>query len=374
MTAASSTTPPSSSAQVHPLVRGGALGVGLDQRQQVLDQRTHPPCLEAHPLHGPIDGGAVRQRPGAVQVGVPADRGHRGAELVRGVRDELPEPVLAAPAVVQQGGDAVEHAVEGRAQPADLGARDRRPPPGGSGRPAAMSSAASAIVSSGRSSRRITRPAVGAEQDQQADGDQQFDQHQPAEGLVDVVQRHPGDQVTRFVVDAGPGSRAPGSAGCSSRGVLDGGRSADPVGAARAAGWRRRRWRWAPGPRRCPSSDTVDQPISPRSWAISLRSRSVCAVTRWIAADRGDHAGQGRVLRRDLRCPEPPAAARCRPRSRRRPRWPPPARSAGPAGSSGGAVASVTGPRGHHGPGGPVGGAGSASSAAASSVTRLGGR
>ena len=30
-----------------------------------------------------------------------------------------------------------------------------------------------------------------------------------------------------------------------------------------------------------PSADTVDQPISPRSWAIWLRSDSVCEVTRW---------------------------------------------------------------------------------------------
>ena len=179
MTAASSTTPVSRSARSTRSCVMVAFGVGLDQRQQVLDQRAHPPGLEPHPLHRPVDRGLVRQRAGRVQVGVAADRRDRGAQLVRGVGDELPQPVLAAPTFVQQRRDAVQHVVEGDAQPADLGARVGLVHP-------AVQVAAGDVV--GRRRHRLQRPQLppddqaggGAQQDQQPGGDQQFDQDQPA--------------------------------------------------------------------------------------------------------------------------------------------------------------------------------------------------
>ena len=60
---------------------------------------------------------------GPVELGVPADRGHRGAELVRRVGDELAQPGLRRGALVEGLLDATEHPVERHAEVAGLGAR-----------------------------------------------------------------------------------------------------------------------------------------------------------------------------------------------------------------------------------------------------------
>ena len=195
MTAASSTTPVSRSDRSTRSWVMRPFGVRLDQRQQVVDQRAHPLGLEPHPLHRPLDGGRVGQRAGVVQVGVAADGRHRRAQLVRGVGNELPQPVLAAPPFVQQRRDAVEHVVERDPQPADLGARIGLVDP-------AVQIAPGDVVGRGR--HRFQRPEFPADhqaggraqQDQQPGGDHQFDQDHPLEGLVHIIQADPGDQVS----------------------------------------------------------------------------------------------------------------------------------------------------------------------------------
>ena len=58
----------------------------------------------------------------AGELGVAADRGERGAQLVPGVGDELPHPRLALLPGGERRRDVAEHAVERRADLADLGA------------------------------------------------------------------------------------------------------------------------------------------------------------------------------------------------------------------------------------------------------------
>ena len=65
------------------------------QGEQVLDEAAHPGRLGLDALHRagrrpPVGDGAL-----PVQLGVAAHRGERGAQLVRGVGDELAHPLLA---------------------------------------------------------------------------------------------------------------------------------------------------------------------------------------------------------------------------------------------------------------------------------------
>jgi Fe2+ transport system protein FeoA len=69
--------------------------------------------------------GVVRERPAAGQLGVAADRGEGGAQLVAGVGDELAQLHLAVLPRLQCRADVVEHVVERRPDLADLGGRVR---------------------------------------------------------------------------------------------------------------------------------------------------------------------------------------------------------------------------------------------------------
>ena len=67
--------------------------------------------------------GVVRERPAAGQLGVAADRGEGGAQLVAGVGDELAQLHLAVLPRLQCRADVVEHVVERGPDLADLGGR-----------------------------------------------------------------------------------------------------------------------------------------------------------------------------------------------------------------------------------------------------------
>ena len=88
------------------------------QPQHVIDEPAHAPGLEDDPLHDLVD--VLRAAQGAllVQLGIGAQRGQRGAQLVAGVREELPHLLLAGLALVHVGLDPGQHAVQGGAQPA----------------------------------------------------------------------------------------------------------------------------------------------------------------------------------------------------------------------------------------------------------------
>ena len=99
------------------------------EQEQVVDERAHPPALGADPGHRRRQLVGVGQAAGPVQVGVAPDGGQRRPQLVRRVGDEPSEPFLARGLRVERGLllaearlDLVEHRVEGRAEPPDLGA------------------------------------------------------------------------------------------------------------------------------------------------------------------------------------------------------------------------------------------------------------
>ena len=91
--------------------RGGAVQPG--QLEQFGHERAHPLRLLLDPAH------RVRQLIGAeralpVQLGVAADGGQRGAQLVRGVGGELAHLLLRAQPRAERLLDPVEHGVDGR--------------------------------------------------------------------------------------------------------------------------------------------------------------------------------------------------------------------------------------------------------------------
>ena len=105
------------------------LRVEAGQQQEVLDEQAHAPRLALDAAHQHLDvaGGAL-----AVQLGEAADRGQRRAQLVAGVGDEPPHPVLGRTRLLRRrlrrrDGtlDLREHSVERQRQSADLGSRSR---------------------------------------------------------------------------------------------------------------------------------------------------------------------------------------------------------------------------------------------------------
>jgi hypothetical protein len=104
-----------------PAVQLEGVLVGTGQQQEVLDQVLEPQPLGPHALGQGHRAGPLRVRQG--HLGVLAQAGHRGAELVGGVGDEPPLPLLGPL-------QAFEHAVHGGRQPGDLVAG------GGRGHPA----------------------------------------------------------------------------------------------------------------------------------------------------------------------------------------------------------------------------------------------
>ena len=208
------------------------------------------------------------------QLGVPADRGERGAQLVARVGDELADPRLAGLAGGERAGDVAEHAVERGADLAHLGARVgvgvRHPfrerdltaverqlgdPAGGGGDPAERAQRAPDQVR-----RRRARRAAGRRRRSRPRG-----RPVVAQRLLDVGQRQAGDRRT-----SPPGVRSRDDPVVAERAEVDGVRLA----CRRAARPARRR-----GPRARPSASrrpvqgagVVTVPSSTR--ALSVPSR-----------------------------------------------------------------------------------------------------
>ena len=93
------------------------------QQQQVLDEPLHPQRLGLDARQRVGDRRGHRLALATGQLGIPADGGERGAQLVRGVGDELAHPLLALVTRLQRALDVVEHVVEREPDLADLGAR-----------------------------------------------------------------------------------------------------------------------------------------------------------------------------------------------------------------------------------------------------------
>ena len=182
-------------------------GVQPGQQQQVLDQRGHPLGLRRDP------GERVLGRPARAvarrrQLGVAADRGQRGAQLVAGVGDELAQPRLAVLAGLQA--PPTLSSIRFSAVPtwptsvrgSTSGTRSASSTSPRSSGSALTLAAVSATRSSGRSSRRTsTAPAMPPPSSASAiaidldDDEPADDVLGPARGLADDVDRLAGTRV-----------------------------------------------------------------------------------------------------------------------------------------------------------------------------------
>ena len=109
--------------QVHLFALQRSPGVQAREQQHVLDEAGHALGLGFHPAHRVRDIVGQRVLFALRQFGVAANRRQRGAQFVAGVGDELAHPHLAGMSRRQRARDAVEHAVQRRAELADLGMR-----------------------------------------------------------------------------------------------------------------------------------------------------------------------------------------------------------------------------------------------------------
>ena len=108
---------------VHRIGVQRASGVQPGEQQQVVDEHAHPGGFRQHPAERVGDGFRGVARVQQAQLGVAADGGERGAQLVAGVGGEPAQPRLAGRAPPQRGLDVPEHAVERQPELAGLGAR-----------------------------------------------------------------------------------------------------------------------------------------------------------------------------------------------------------------------------------------------------------
>ena len=190
--------------QVDRLALQRSAGIEARQQQQVLHQRRHPRGLG-------LDlgqGGAGGLGPPAGQLGVAGDGRQRRTQLVRGVGDELPHLLLAAVALGEGGLDVVEHRVERRADLADLGAlvgECRRHPLGHLDLPGRQRQLGDA-VRRGRDLAQGRQLAAyddhrGDRGERDADeGGEQLEAQQVGDGVLDLVERQPGDDLPALEV------------------------------------------------------------------------------------------------------------------------------------------------------------------------------
>ena len=155
-----------------------------------------------------------RAAPMRKQLGVAADRGQRRAQLVRGVGDELAQPVLARAALGERVLEPVEHA---------LSATPRRPTSVRSSvtstrwerSPPAIRPAVWPMRSSGSRPMRTTIQRDDGEHEQHADDHEALDEQQPVERAVDVGERD-GDDGEVAVAERGGDERGSAARPCRS--------------------------------------------------------------------------------------------------------------------------------------------------------------
>ncbi len=97
------------------------VAVELGEVQQVGDEPRHALAFLLGAAHGVVEFGWVGETSGLVELGVSANGGDGGAELVGCIGDELSEFVLGSAAFVERGLDPAEHGVERMTELARLG-------------------------------------------------------------------------------------------------------------------------------------------------------------------------------------------------------------------------------------------------------------
>ena len=162
--------------------------VELGQQQQILDQHAHPHGLGLDPAHRSRQRLGIVGRADPEQLGIAPDRRQRRAQLVRGVGQEPPQPVLGVLARGERGLDLPQHLVQRAAEPADLGARVRRLDPP---RQVAGGDLGGGLPDSAQRS-QADPDHDRAERDQRQDHtgtDEQLDHDQPVQRLLHLAQR-----------------------------------------------------------------------------------------------------------------------------------------------------------------------------------------
>ena len=163
------------------------------ERQQILDEHAHARRLVLDARHRLGDVLGLCRRADPEQLGVPADRGQRRAQLVRGVREEAAQALLAGAALGERLLQAREHRVERQAEAADLRAR------------LGVVDAARQVAGGDRAGRRADRvqraqpdahdpPGAAAEREQDGAEHESLDEQQLRERGVDLGQRDRGDR------------------------------------------------------------------------------------------------------------------------------------------------------------------------------------
>jgi len=156
--------------------------VEAGEQEQLLHQRAHPGRLRLDPAHRLLQVVLAGRRPAPEQPGVTAGGRHRGAQLVRGRRDEPAQPVLRLRTLAEGPLDLAQHGVERVAEPADLRAlRPRLDPP-----------AQVAAADRGRRVHDAVQRAQAAPDQQRR---QQGQRRQPEPGRADQHERHPLGQL-----------------------------------------------------------------------------------------------------------------------------------------------------------------------------------
>ena len=167
-------------------------GVEAREQQQVVDQDGHPGRLGLDPAERVGDRRGHRLALAAGQLGVPADRGERRAQLVAGVGDELAHPRLALLPRGQRGVDVVSSPLRAEPDLADLGARVGV----GCGHPLGQGDLAAvqrrcetrvAVAATRRSGRRVRRASHGRRPRRPGEpeaGDDGDDEREPLDRVV----------------------------------------------------------------------------------------------------------------------------------------------------------------------------------------------
>ena len=91
------------------------------EQEEIVDQHAHPTRLGLDASHRLLQILRARVRSATEELRVAADRRERGAELVRRIRDERPEPLLGPASLIERRLDLREHRVQREAEPSDLG-------------------------------------------------------------------------------------------------------------------------------------------------------------------------------------------------------------------------------------------------------------
>ena len=163
------------------------------EQEQVVDEKAHPTRLALDPGHCALEVLGALARAPVEELGVGAHGRKWRAQLVGGVGDEAPQPVLGRGALVERLLDLAEHRVEGPAEAPDLGAR------------VVVLDALREVAAGDRRGRRLDpaeRPQADADEPEaeQQDrrehggGNGELDDEQPVQRVVCLVERRRDDQ------------------------------------------------------------------------------------------------------------------------------------------------------------------------------------